>query len=32
MAPSPAAADFNGDGNVNVADLGLLIGAWGLCS
>ena len=29
VAVSPA--DFNHDGVVNGADLGLLIGAWGLC-
>ena len=28
-APIAVAADLNGDGAVNAADLGLLLGAWG---
>ena len=31
-ACSGCAADVNGDGIVNGADLGLLLGAWGACS
>lgn len=27
----PTAADFNGDGLVNAADLAVLLGAWGVC-
>ena len=28
---APCAADLNGDGQINGADLGLLLGAWGFC-
>jgi hypothetical protein len=27
----PSPADFNGDGIVDGADLGILLGGWGLC-
>ena len=30
--PGPCPADFNGDGSVTGADLGLMIAAWGSCS
>lgn len=30
-APAPVSPDFNGDGIVNGVDLGVLLGAWGVC-
>lgn len=31
IAPRPCAADINGDGRVDGADVGMLIAGWGLC-